>query len=291
MSVIDKVSVGGTTYDVQDTAAREMASEAKGALNLVDFAQQNEEQTTTVSGLSVSRKGNRITVNGTCSASAGELARVRLGGAIATVASGKPTATQNAAANGAVLNDNHIYRIVVKLVSGTVTPAQAGSFYVTPYKSGTNSVPTQVSSEYDEYRLRDGITGITGMVLWFSAYGGTAFSNATFETSLIDTTAADYTDYTPGTNTISIEGSDPVIAAIPGMRYVTYAPYVTSLSFTPCANGICSVRFRSGSTATLLTLPNTVKMPDWFDSEHLEANRTYEISIEDGVYGVVTSWA
>lgn len=291
MGVIDKISLGGTTYDVQDTAARESASEAKGALNLVDFAQQDNEQTTTVSGLSVSRKGNRITVNGTCSASAGELARVRLGGAIATVASGKPTASQNAAANGAVLKENHTYRIVVKLVSGTVTPAEAGSFYVTPYKSGTNSVPTQVASEYDEYRLRDGLTGITGMVLWFSTYGGTAFSNATFETSLIDTTAADYTDYIPGTYTISIDGSDPVIAAIPGMRYVCSASYVTSLSFTPCANGICSVRFRSGTTATVLTMPNTVVMPDWFDPEQLEASRTYEISIADGIYGAVTSWA
>ena len=129
------------------------------------------------------------------------------------------------------------------------------------------------------------------MVLWFSTYGGTAFSNATFETSLIDTTAADYTDYIPGTYTISIDGSDPVIAAIPGMRYVCSASYVTSLSFTPCANGICSVRFRSGTTATVLTMPNTVVMPDWFDPEQLEASRTYEISIADGIYGAVTSWA
>ena len=106
---------------------------------------------------------------------------------------------------------------------------------------------------------------------------------------MIDTTAADYTDYIPGTYTISIEGSDPVIAAIPGMRYVCSASYVTSLSFTPSATGICSIRFTSGTTPTVLTLPNTVVMPDWWTG--VEANRTYEISIADGVYGAVTSWA
>ena len=49
-------------------------------------------------------------------------------------------------------------------------------------------------------------------------------------------------------------------------------------------------RFTSGSTATVLTVPNTVKWPDWF-SGTLEANRVYEINIMDGIYGVVMSWA
>jgi len=31
-----------------------------------------------------------------------------------------------------------------------------------------------------------------------------------------------------------------------------------------------------------------VKMPDWFV---MEANRVYEISITDGIYGAVMSWA
>jgi len=45
--------------------------------------------------------------------------------------------------------------------------------------------------------------------------------------------------------------------------------------------------FTSGSTPTVLTLPNTVKMPEWFE---IETNRTYEISILNGVYGAVMSW-
>ena len=45
-------------------------------------------------------------------------------------------------------------------------------------------------------------------------------------------------------------------------------------------------RFASGSTATTLSLPQTVTMPSDFA---VEANKTYEISIVDG-FGTVTSW-
>lgn len=45
-------------------------------------------------------------------------------------------------------------------------------------------------------------------------------------------------------------------------------------------------RFTSGSTATTLSLPQTVTMPSDFE---VEANKTYEISIVDG-FGTVTSW-
>lgn len=63
-----------------------------------------------------------------------------------------------------------------------------------------------------------------------------------------------------------------------------------TLSFTPCAKGLCAVRFASGTTATIMTVPSSVKWPDWFNGT-LEPNRTYEISILDGVYGAVMSWA
>lgn len=66
---------------------------------------------------------------------------------------------------------------------------------------------------------------------------------------------------------------------------------VTSLSFTPCNSGICDVVFTSGSTVALLTVPNTVKFPEWFDPTSLETNTVYEINIVDGVYGVVMTWA
>lgn len=84
---------------------------------------------------------------------------------------------------------------------------------------------------------------------------------------------------------VQVSGTDPTITAKSGIRYI--CGEILSLNFTPSANGICDVMFTSGSTPTVLTLPNTVKMPEWFT---IEANMTYEINIADGIYGVVTSW-
>lgn len=87
---------------------------------------------------------------------------------------------------------------------------------------------------------------------------------------------------------VTDSSATPTITAVSGARYICSASAVSELSFTPASSGICSVRFKSGSTPTVLTLPNTVKMPDWWTGP--AASTTYEISIEDGVYGVVTSW-
>ena len=84
---------------------------------------------------------------------------------------------------------------------------------------------------------------------------------------------------------VAVSGTDPVITANANTRYT--CGEVLTLSFTPCASGTCDVMFTSGSTTTLLTLPSTVKMPEWFE---VESGYTYEISITDGVYGAVMSW-
>ena len=85
--------------------------------------------------------------------------------------------------------------------------------------------------------------------------------------------------------TITVSGTTPTITAQPNTRYI--CGEVLSLDFTPCTSGICNVTFTSGSTVTVLNLPQTVKMPEWFE---VETNTTYEISIMDGVYGAVMSW-
>lgn len=90
-------------------------------------------------------------------------------------------------------------------------------------------------------------------------------------------------------NNVEVSGISPVIVADSNTIY--NCGEVTSLSFTPCASGICDVRFTSGSTVTVLTIPNTVKFPNSFDPTNLETNKIYEINILDGIYGVVTSWA
>lgn len=87
----------------------------------------------------------------------------------------------------------------------------------------------------------------------------------------------------------TISGTTPSITGEPNVRYI--CGEVTTLSITPPANGTIDVIFESGSTATTLTVPNTVKWPAWFDATTLVANTTYEILITDGVYGAVMSWA
>jgi len=87
--------------------------------------------------------------------------------------------------------------------------------------------------------------------------------------------------------TIAISGATPTIAAVSGMRYECGT--VTELSFTPSSSGLCEVVFASGSTPTVLTLPSTVRMPDWWTG--VEANRTYDLMILNGTLAGVMSWA
>lgn len=85
---------------------------------------------------------------------------------------------------------------------------------------------------------------------------------------------------------VSVNGTTPTITALSGVRYI--CGEVSTLDITPCVSGICDIVFTSGSTATVLTLPNTVKFPD--GDFVPEADTTYEINIMDGVYGAVMTW-
>ena len=91
------------------------------------------------------------------------------------------------------------------------------------------------------------------------------------------------------TGTVDVSGTDPVITGVENTRYV--CGEVTSLSFTPPASGISIVRFTSGTSVTVLTIPSTVKFPGWFDPTDLETNTIYEICVTDGEFGAVMSWA
>ncbi len=84
---------------------------------------------------------------------------------------------------------------------------------------------------------------------------------------------------------VTVTGSNPTITAESNKRYV--CGEVSTLTITPVTSGITDVRFTSGTTATVLSLPQTVKMPEWFT---VEASKTYEISILDGIYGAVMAW-
>ncbi len=85
----------------------------------------------------------------------------------------------------------------------------------------------------------------------------------------------------------TVSGTDPVITGVDNHRYMCGT--VDTLTLTPPASGTIEVMFTSGSTAAVLSLPGTVKMPDWWGG--VEPNRTYDLIITDGVYGVVASWS
>jgi hypothetical protein len=87
----------------------------------------------------------------------------------------------------------------------------------------------------------------------------------------------------------TVSGTTPSISGQPNTRYI--CGEVSTLSITPPAAGSIDVIFDSGSTAAILTVPNTVRWPAWFDATALEADTTYEILITDGVYGSVMTWA
>lgn len=83
-----------------------------------------------------------------------------------------------------------------------------------------------------------------------------------------------------------IEGMNPKINATANTVYL--CGELLSLEFNPCTDGVCDIVFSSGTTPTLLTLPDSVRMPNGFA---VLENRTYEINIMNGIYGVATSWA
>ena len=87
----------------------------------------------------------------------------------------------------------------------------------------------------------------------------------------------------------TVTGTTVSITGMPNVRYICGT--CSLLTITPPASGSIVVRFTSGSTPTVLTVPNTVKFPVWFDYTSLEADTVYEIIITDGVYGGVMSWA
>ena len=88
---------------------------------------------------------------------------------------------------------------------------------------------------------------------------------------------------------VAVEGTTPTITAAADTQYI--CGEVTTLSFTPSATGTCDVIFESGTTASILTIPSTIKWnDDSFDPENLEANTIYELNIMNGIYGVVGTW-
>ena len=86
-----------------------------------------------------------------------------------------------------------------------------------------------------------------------------------------------------------VTGTTPSITGIANTRYI--CGEVSTIDITPPSIGTIDIRFTSGATAAVLTVPSTVKFPDWFDASSLDASTTYEIIITDGIYAGVMVWA
>ena len=87
----------------------------------------------------------------------------------------------------------------------------------------------------------------------------------------------------------TVTGATVSITGMPNVRYICDTA-ISELTITPPASGSIVVRFTAGSNC-IVSLPQTVKLPEWFDISSLEAGTTYELIITDGVYGGVMSWA
>jgi len=176
------------------------------------------------------------------------------------------------------LKEGQRYRLTARIVSGAFGSGDNNSFVIYPKNESNTSLSEKTII------LKTGRNSID------FTFTGTYFAVMCFVAS------AFYTGDTPIVIDLALEeittyrkvgGSEPSITASADCAYVCTASSVDELTFTPSAIGICSVRFTSGSTPTVLNLPNTVKMPSWWTSP--AANTTYEISFSDG-YGVVASW-
>ena len=183
---------------------------------------------------------------------------------------------------------------------------------------GVANVPFASASDFGAVKVGPTLTINSSGLLVVDRAGGSTIKEGTVSTKLIPASLANYSafyglakvagsdeknstlplgTYTESAKSaisemlngsVAVSGTTPVIAALPGLRYV--CGEVSTISITPPASGICDVLFTSGSTAAVLTVPSSIKWPDWFDPDNLDANTTYEINIMDGL-GAVGVWS
>ena len=176
-------------------------------------------------------------------------------------------------------------------INGT-NGADGHSPIVTASKSGTVTTisvdDTPIATINDGATGQDGYTPVKGTDYWTQSEVQSMTSEATqaaVQVATTNTYKQEVIEAVTDIFIVNVSGATPTITAETNTRYI--CGEVTSISFTPSQTGICEVMFTSGSTIPTLTLPVTVKMPNWFS---LEANKIYLINIEDGIYGTVMVW-
>lgn len=209
-------------------------------------------------------------------------ASIDLSGYLTDVQINKTSIVENGVANvpiadintlGTVQMTNSVYS-GLRVVNGYIATAPKGE---TTIKEGQNTAcPIVPQSQH------------------YSAFYGLAKSAGDTTQSQSSNAVGNYTEDAKSAisemlgGSVSVSGTTPTIVAKSGIRYV--CGEVLSLDFTPSQTGICDVVFTSGATATVLTVPSTIKWANGFDPTVLEANTTYELNIMDGL-GVACAWA
>lgn len=146
------------------------------------------------------------------------------------------------------------------------------------------------SSEYDS-NGKPTVASPSGSTIYLVPVGTAGSSNAFSEWIYVNNAWEIFGDASVDISELitvkeTVSGTTPSISATKNHLYL--CGEILSLDFTPSIEGLCEVIFKSGTTPTVLTIPQTVIMPEWFV---VEANKTYEISILDGKYGAVMSWS
>ena len=122
-----------------------------------------------------------------------------------------------------------------------------------------------------------------------SEYNGIAYS-AVLRPVNANTMSGTLTATPVGTKRVVMTAQDETAELQPNVLYVF--PKMANLTITLAAITYGTIAneyhffFTSGATATVLTMPNTVVMPDGFE---VEASTVYEISVLDN-YALVASW-
>ena len=185
---------------------------------------------------------------------------------------------------------------------GYYTPSvsEAGVLSWTASKSG---MPSVADANVKGPQGATGATGPQGPQGNPGANGTNGTDGTTFTPAVSSAGVISWTNDGDKQNPTPVDLAAPVIQAVsPAVTTVTgttpsialadntifSAGTLTSLTVTGSLNEgqIAVIVFTSGSTATQLTVPSAIKMPDSFA---VEANRTYEISIM-GSRGAVQSW-
>ena len=191
------------------------------------------------------------------------------------------------AANTAAQNANNATGyIAVTEATGTASAAHAeGSYLIYDGKLYQATADIAIGDILATTGDGANIAQVTG-----GAMGEVTELNSVVDLASVDETIA-YMDLDWAAEPIDevpVSGTTPSITAQKNTMYVCGT--VTSINFIPSSVGLSAVQFTSGTTPAELTVPNTVKWPEWFDATNLEASTVYEISIRNGFYGMVATW-